>query len=268
MKMERGPTAQYANALPRPWSVKRTYDLYLDKTRPGWTNARIISAVVDVDDFAARAWLPPGFEPSEVARATIFAAWYPESSYNIAYREAAILLHARHRGRAVFYCPWIVVDDDTALILGREMLGFPKKIAVLTHTLNDDGEGHASVSRGGTPLLTFHAERPCPVRDAVLFSKPIVNVAMSPTLAAGVLIRMSVPERIHCAFEVDLHLSVKGSLHDPLDALGIGSRTVRGHTMVMDLAVPPEPAGILPPVRPIGLVSPRWLASQLPFRTF
>jgi acetoacetate decarboxylase len=162
----------------------------------------------------------------------------------------------------------MLVDDDSALILGRELLGFPKKLGAFTHDLADDGTGSASVARGAVTLLalTARAPRPAPAAAGV-FTDPIVNVVASPTLALGVLWRMTVRERIHRALGVDLDHTVAGTPHDPLTELGVGARSVPGLALLMDLAVPPPRPGFVPPVWPVGLVPPTWLYAHLPFRT-
>lgn len=254
-------------ALADRWSIRRTAALLLDPTRPAWTSARLFAAVVDVDPATARAWLPPGLKPRHPARATLFIAWYPETSFGVAYHEAGILLQATHRGRDVLHCPWMLVDDDTALVLGRELVGFPKKLGAFTHALADDGTGAASAARGSARIaLTARDARPATL--PAVFTDPLVNVVASPMLGFGVLWRMHVPERVHRAHAVVLDLAVGGSAFDPLDRLGIGARTVPGLALVMDLAVPPAlPSAFVPPLRPVGLVPPTWLYAHLPFRT-
>ncbi len=59
----------------------------------------------------------------------MFVADYPPTSFGPSYREAAILLHTTDAaGRAAAHCPFMLVDDDASLIMGRELLGFPKKL--------------------------------------------------------------------------------------------------------------------------------------------
>src|SRR5437016_7485825 len=44
-----------------------------------------------------------------------------------------------------FFCPWMMVDDDVALIVGRELLGYPKKLGSIAWRREGDFiEGIAS----------------------------------------------------------------------------------------------------------------------------
>lgn len=117
-----------------------------------WTGARLLMATVAVDEAAARTWIPPGMELASPATATFFVAHYPLTQFGSVYNEGAVLLHIEDATGPAWHCPWMVVDDDTALILGREMLGFPKKMADITL---DEGSDTlvGTVSRKDTEVL-------------------------------------------------------------------------------------------------------------------
>ena len=62
-----------------------------------------------------------------------------------------------HRGEPGAYCLTMPVDDDVAMIGGREQFGFPKKIAAIT--LDRDGDTVVGrVARKGSEILTLEAE--------------------------------------------------------------------------------------------------------------
>ena len=249
-------------------SLRRTHRLLLDPTMAQWPCAKAIALDVEANRETAAAWLPAGLVGT--GRARIFVASYPASAIGIAYQEAAILLHARHRGRPVLHCAWIVVDDDAALILGRELLGFPKKMATIDLTWVE-GRAEARVTRRGTTLIAIDLPLdigPAPTTDGML-GVPIVNVWGLPGMPAA-LLSMDVPERVREARRGAARLTVRGSICDPLDALGIGPQTVAARSILTDLATPPPNATgkFLPPgLRPVGLASPTWLARQLPLRS-
>lgn len=60
---------------------------------------------------------------------TAFVARYPETSVGVQYSEGALFLDAMYRGERGSYCLAMPVDDDTAMIAGREKFGYPKKLA-------------------------------------------------------------------------------------------------------------------------------------------
>ena len=117
----------------------------------GWKDAVILAATVKIDPAAADTWLPkPVLNISDVDEAIVFIAWYPDSFCCGAYHEAALLLKVTVDGRRALHCPWMLVDSDTSMIAGREILGFPKKMGEFTFevkppspsdTVSDNGVG-------------------------------------------------------------------------------------------------------------------------------
>ncbi len=141
----------------------------------GWsfTDARFLQAQVELNEAAARRLLPFGLRPSSPAVATLFVAHYPHTSWGSVYREAGLWLHLS--GGAV-HSPWMLVDDDIALINGREMLGYPKKLGEVRFELAGE-QVEADVHRRGAHLfrmrgeLERHDERPPP-----MLGRPVRNV--------------------------------------------------------------------------------------------
>jgi acetoacetate decarboxylase len=132
-----------------------------------WRNATVLCADLAIDHRAAEALLPPGLDPVPEARATVFVAHYPFTTFGTVYSEAAVLIYGTDDLGTYLHCPWMVVDDDSALVLGRELLGFPKLLADIT--LDADGttlaahvnrKGHDHVRLEGTAPL----EEPDPPR--------------------------------------------------------------------------------------------------------
>lgn len=101
-------------------------------------DACLLTVEVNVSDTAAAPMLPPPLELADDGRATVFFADYPKTAFGPGYKEAGILLHAVDADGPVMHCPWIVVDDDTPLILGRELFGFPKKLADVRFDVDAD----------------------------------------------------------------------------------------------------------------------------------
>jgi acetoacetate decarboxylase len=255
------------SVLSAPWSLQRTRRALLDPSRPAWRDALIVLFDVAVDGEALRRWLPPALDCPPSPAATVFVADYPDTSFGVAYRECGVLLHGRFRGEDVVHCAWMVVDDDSAMILGRELLGFPKKMAAIE--LQVEGTTvSASVRRRGRELLRVSGQDLVPAPNRAAFPRPILNVRGLPGALPAALWRMDVPERCLGAREGDLAVAVAGTASDPLHELGIVPSLVAGHVVRADLGVPPaRPASIPRGVRPVALVSPLWLLSRLPLRT-
>ena len=72
--------------------------------------------------------LPPPLKPTKLPIGGVFIANYPKTNFGITYQESALFLQAEFNGEEGGYCLAMPVTDDTALILGREVFGYPKKI--------------------------------------------------------------------------------------------------------------------------------------------
>jgi acetoacetate decarboxylase len=73
--------------------------------------------------------LPPPLKPVKEPFGGAFLANYPKTSFGVSYLESALILRAEYNGEEGAYCLAMPVTSDMALILGREILGYPKKMA-------------------------------------------------------------------------------------------------------------------------------------------
>jgi acetoacetate decarboxylase len=76
-----------------------------------------------------RRLLPPPLKPAAQPIVTAFVANYPRTSFDVTYLESAIFLRAEWEGEEGGYCLSMPVTSDIAMAGGREIFGFPKKIA-------------------------------------------------------------------------------------------------------------------------------------------
>jgi acetoacetate decarboxylase len=188
-----------------------------------WVNASILAIDMALDAHAASSWLPGGMKLLEPARATVFVADYPELTIDVdPYHEVALLLHVRFGWMRAVFNPWILVDDDSALILGRETLGCPKKMGKISLTVDND-HVEASVERKGVQLLEVSGTLKGPVHDPPpFFDRHGINVWGLMGLTVQKLLHWRAQEEIHEARNVDLSISVNGSAKDPLHELKLG----------------------------------------------
>ncbi len=188
-----------------------------------WVNASILAIDMAVDAKAASAWLPGGMKLLEPARATLFVADYPELTIDVdPYHEVAILLHVRFGWLRGVFNPWILVDDDSAMLLGREALGCPKKMGKISLTVEGDSV-KASAARKGAQLLEVSGTLKGPDSDPPpFFDRHWITVWGLMGLTVQKLLRWRAEEEIHEARKVDLSISVHGSEKDPLHELKLG----------------------------------------------
>lgn len=181
-----------------------------------WTNAKVLAVDVSVSRDVAQAFLPEALSLAEPATATLFVADYPETAFGSVYREAAVLLHAGDDRGPALHCSWMVVDDDTALILGREVLGFPKKMAEI-QLEEREGRAVGTVSRKGVELMRLEATiGEAETNPAPFFARRMVNAIG--TLPTGMK-RIDLPpaeEHIHSARVGEAKVALASSDRDPL----------------------------------------------------
>jgi acetoacetate decarboxylase len=79
-------------------------------------------------DIVARL-LPPPLKPVAQPLVTAFVANYPSTNFDVTYQESALFLRAEYEGEEGGYCLAMPVTNDIAMAGGREIFGFPKKIA-------------------------------------------------------------------------------------------------------------------------------------------
>ncbi|MEM9071378.1 MAG: acetoacetate decarboxylase family protein [Myxococcota bacterium] len=209
-----------------------------------YRNAAYLVAEMRVDEDAARRWLPAPLRlDSDVAE--LFTASFPSVSFGSVYLEAGLFLRVRHWGRRAIHCPWMVVDDDVALTLGRELLGYPKKMAALRW--KEDGDRvQADVSRRGTLLVSMRASVGAPVRSPPPFlARPHRNLrgVALPWLVGFTPHEVPVEVR-----DAEIDVRVCGSERDPLHELKLQTLG-RGRLHRVDIH-----RGGLP--IPLGLASP------------
>jgi acetoacetate decarboxylase len=95
-------------------------------------------------------------------------ARYPETNFGVSYSEGALFLRAVYKGEPGWYCLAMPVDNDMAMVGGREQFGYPKKIAEEI-TLERNGDYVVGrVVRRGVEVLHIEAELTDPVDEVAL----------------------------------------------------------------------------------------------------
>jgi acetoacetate decarboxylase len=189
--------------------------------------------------------------PSNPPLATIFFADYGTVAYPLfPYKETAMMVHVRTPLGSGRHCCWIIVDDDPAMILGREMLGFPKKTGVFTFE-EKKGDISASITRRGIAVMSMKAARfekessPAPVLNYKTFHFG----GMGQYMAFSPVWMFKPREIIHESYSADITLTLKDSAFDPLSRLVAGEPR-NGRIVVMDI-----PGGS-PYMLPVGWAGP------------
>ncbi len=130
-----------------PWSAP-----VFAKPPHRWQGVRMVAFPFTPRPGAAERILPPGMERAD-GPGIITLLSYPQTENIHPYNELVVLVPVRVDGMAGNYVPYIYVTTDEALIAGREIAGFPKKIAQIEWD-RVDGRIRGSVARWGKTIFT------------------------------------------------------------------------------------------------------------------
>ncbi|PQP20831.1 acetoacetate decarboxylase family protein [Rhodococcus opacus] len=234
-----------------------------DPRRSLYRDAHYFTATVDIDPTHITQWLPTGVRPTEPARADLFTAYFPDNNFQSpGYHEAGLFVHVNTMRGTGIHCPWMIVDDDVALIIGRELLGYPKKLGQIDWTLTDT-DIHAEAGRRGHTLLTMGGRLGAVIADPPpILARPHRNVVGLTGLFPSWLLAFTPRESVVEVRRIeDLTLQIRGSERDPLDQMGIG-QVIEARLHRVDLPgvrVPPIPIRPLTPLFGATRMRPRTL---------
>ncbi len=231
-----------------------------------YEDAHYLACEVDLDPRVARRFVPFPLTMGRAPTATIFTAFFPKNSFGSVYREAGVFFHVRHGFRRVIFCPWMIVDDDVALITGRELLGYPKKLGEIDWSLEARASGaeegariHGVASRRGAELITMRGTLGAKVASAPpVLGRPHRNVRGPMGLAVPKLLAFTPHEVPIEVREANITLTVGGSERDPLHEMGLGAvrRSLLHRVNLGGRTLP----------LPLHAVSPLWHMKQWLFR--
>lgn len=109
----------------------KSFDEIARKSQPTavFYDAEMLTVYFETTRDIATRLLPPPLKPARNPFGAAFIANYPRTSFGVAYLESALLLQAEFNGEEGAYCLAMPVTDDMAMIGGREVFGYPKKMA-------------------------------------------------------------------------------------------------------------------------------------------
>lgn len=124
---------------------------------PTFSGAEMLMVGFHTDPGVVAKVLPKPLDAHDEGVAFAFVAEYPETNFGITYREGALVVPARFRGETGGYCLAMPVDNDMAMVGGREQHGFPKKIAEDITIEHHEGVVSGRVVRRGEEILRIEA---------------------------------------------------------------------------------------------------------------
>ena len=121
-----------------------------------YTDAEMLAAIWETTPEAMEGLLPPPLEPYERPLVLAFIADFPKTSFGVVYKMAALMIVCEYEGELGMYCVGMPENEDFPVFTGREILGFPKKMATLS--LKREGDKiDGWVERKGVRLFELHA---------------------------------------------------------------------------------------------------------------
>lgn len=137
--------------------VKNPSDLKKYASEPTtFYDAELLTAYWETKPETIARILPPPLKPAARPLVHAFVANYPRTNFCPAYKEAALFVLADFNGELGTYCLSMPISDGMAMGLGREIYGFPKKMAQIDLTKNGDTVS-GSVSRHGIEFFSVKA---------------------------------------------------------------------------------------------------------------
>jgi acetoacetate decarboxylase len=219
-------------------------------------NAQYLTAVVELDEKIMARWLPSGMKLAEPARADLFCAYFPENVYTGAYHEAGLFVHIKVGNKTGIFCPWMILDDDRAMIIGRELLGYPKKMGEISWE-NDGKRIVSNASRRGTTLIEMEATLGEVIHDAPpILGLPHRNITGGLGLGLPREVRFTPKEHPLEVRRVEMNLRFTGTENDPLHNMGLG-KVIEARLHRVDLS-----GGLIPPIQIPRLRTPLFLLRQ------
>lgn len=224
-----------------------------------WDDCHFILTDVPLNKREMEKFMPRGLRLSDPPTATIFVVDYKNPSFTVPYKEAALLAHVTTPIGPGVHCPWMIVDDDTAMIYGRELLGYPKKMGVFDFVENDEGI-KVSLTRRGVKVLDIEGKRgAAETNPAPVLARKTFNAGGPGQMFLTNLLWLFRPtEVIHESYEAEIKMTVNESENDPI-ARFIDGEPTNGRIVILDI---PDGKYIVP----VGLAGLLHMGRTFPLR--
>ena len=129
----------------------------LDRKSFDFYDAEFVSIYWETKPEIIKRLLPPPLKPAKYPVANAFIANYPKTNFGAVYKEGALFLYAEYGDVTGIYCLAMPVDDDMALVYGRECFGYPKKMSNITLEISDK-EAQGSIERHGVTYFEMNVK--------------------------------------------------------------------------------------------------------------
>lgn len=112
--------------------------------------------------------LPPPLEPDPASTGLAYVAEFHRTNFGPPYKEAALFISAQYKGEVGNYCLSMPVTNDMAMTSGREISGFPKKMAEKIAVERKGNKVTGVCIRKGIPIIEIKVNLTGPVEPEAL----------------------------------------------------------------------------------------------------
>lgn len=137
--------------------TKEELDKYFKLRVREFIGAKMLGVMIETRPELIKSLLPPPLEPAKEPQALIFIAEYPQTNLGPGYSEAALFIRCQYQDEEGNYCLSMPVDAEARMHNGRNIYGFPKKMAII-HLERKDQEIFGWAERGGIRFVEIKAE--------------------------------------------------------------------------------------------------------------
>ena len=138
--------------------------------------------------------LPPPLKPATLPVGAIFVANYPRTNFGVEYLESALFLLAQHNDEEGVFCLAMPVTNDIALILGREVFGYPKKMGDI-YFEREGNDVRGWTERHGIRFLEIKAKLTGKFNDAIAQQMMTESIESNPDVVVYNFKYFPAPER-------------------------------------------------------------------------
>jgi len=119
-------------------------------------NAEMLTVFWETKPEIVKKYLPPPLKPSSRPMVIAFIAHYPKTSFGPGYHEGGLFLRSEFNSEEGNYCLAMPVTDDMAMASGREIYGFPKKMANIEF-VREEKSADGWLERHGQRFFEIHS---------------------------------------------------------------------------------------------------------------
>ena len=132
-------------------------DSYYNLGERKFTGAEMLGVLFETEPDIIKRLLPPPLLPVDASTGLMFIAHYPKTNLGPGYREAALFINCKYRDEQGSYCLSMPIDsEESRLYNGRDIFGFPKKMATI-HLEKNGQDVHGWVERHGIRFVEIKA---------------------------------------------------------------------------------------------------------------